>query len=287
MIDLHGGVVDYDRDVRAITHAASRIAQREGWARMTPELLLLAALHDEKVRAFWGGDAAAATIERLRVAIPLQGEAPEANPLGPGDPVLGRDGWSLQAHLAITRAMHRASRRGYVRPVDVPPVKEDTRAPAWTGWNTRSVVRALARLRIRPGTWIARGDLLHGLASTPIVGAQEALVALPRLYGGLDAEDPPVPAGDAAGAAAPAGVARASVVFDDDRTSTMDAVVALLVEVLGLTHDRAAVAMFRVHFRGADRVVTLPWDEAQDAVARCRARAAEIAPSLVIRLVPA
>lgn len=278
VIEVHGGVVDYDRDVRAIAHAASHIAQSEGWSRMTPELLLLAALHDEAVRQFWGGEVAKATTERLRVAIRLQGESPGA------DPVLGTDGWTLQAQLAVSRAMSRASGRGSIRPAGVAPVREDTAPP--TGWTLRRAVRAVAQLRIRPGTWIARGDLLHGLATVPIVGAQEALVAMPRLYGGLDAEDPSVPAGDATGTAAPAGIGRASVVLDDDATSTMVAVTTLLVEVLGLTRDRAAVAMHRVHFRGADRVVTLPWGEAQDAVARCRARATELAPQLVIRLVP-
>lgn len=281
IVDVHGGLADYDRDVRAITHAASRIARAEGWSRMTPELLLLAALHDEGVRAFWGREAAAATVERLRMAIALQGDTPGAAP------VLGADGWTVQAHLALARAMQRASARGYLRPADVPPVREDTRAPAWVGWNLRTVLRGVARLRIRPGTWIARGDLLHGLARAPIVGAQEALVALPRLYGALDAEDPPVPAGDLTGTPRPAGVGRASVVTDDDRTTTMDAVATVLVEELGMRPERASVAMFRVHFRGADRVVTLPWDEAQDAVARCRARAVVIAPDLGIRLVPA
>lgn len=299
MIDT-AGVVDFDRDVRAITHAASRIAAAEGWTVMTPELLLLAALQDEGIRGFWGRDAAEAAAVGLRAALADRAARAEPGPPddGPiailrGDPVLGKDGWSVLGHLAIAHAMRRASRRGHLRPPDVPPVAEDTRAPAWSGWSVRSVVRTLSRLQIRPGTWIARGDLLHGIASSPVVhgrdapDALKALKALPRLYGALDEEDPPVPGGDATGQAPPPGVHRASVVLDDDRVSTMDAVTTLLVEVLRLTPDRAALAMHRVHFRGAERVVTLPWDEARDAVAACRARAAELAPELVVRLVPA
>lgn len=77
------------------------------------------------------------------------------------------------------------------------------------------------------------------------------------------------------------------MVVDDDAVSKMEVVVTLLTEELGLSSERADVAMFRVHFRGADRVVTHPWDDAAAAVERCRARAAALAPSLSVRLVPA
>lgn len=262
----------YDADALAIVYAANALALAQP-SLHPAAAMALAALADDRVRAWWGPSASDAEGHLRRMDLPA---APKIFALGAEPPTLAQ----LRDLLGL-RFIAKCITRGLARNATEEPSKKST----WTQRIGVGLLGAVGLPFVQAGATpvLTRGDLLYGLAHTPEIAF--AVREIPRgFYAALDLEDSSTKLVDLDPSRAEH-VRRAAIVAVDDDVSKPTDVATFLERAFGFSKEKSTLVSYRIETRGAQELASGPPELALWMLQQARIPRDQIVPSLELRCV--